>query len=180
MTINQGLNGPYRLDFWQCNDITLENIVVADMNELVSIMNTYDPSGNWVNNASTFTISGGDDTSNTYGDILITHVPTDVQATIMTNFTGLALGTDIEFLATEVGTFTLAVESPDCCIDEITIIVEQGCENLTVEAVTTDANCCGGGNVNLITQGGTGIYTYNWANGSNNGASGFNLSLIHI
>jgi len=64
--IGQGSEGSYRLDSWSINGTMVTDTIIQDMDALVDLMNTIDPFGNWMNNPTTFTISGGK-SSNTYG-----------------------------------------------------------------------------------------------------------------
>jgi len=56
---SQGAMGPYTLVSWTVGDTTYENVPFMDVQELIDLMNQYDPIGNWEEHASTFGIRGG-------------------------------------------------------------------------------------------------------------------------
>ena len=170
LLVGQGSSGPYSIDSWTCGDGQTYSWVVADMDELVANMNSVDPTGNWVNNTTTFTISGGDP-NNTYANIIVTHVPTNVEATIQTNWTQFASGSAFELPPLTVGTHTFTIEDPDaCCTDVVTIIVEDQCLGLEVVITGTNADCCNVGSATASATGGDGNYTYLWSDGSKAGS----------
>ena len=82
--IGGGFNGPYTLDGWSVNASNFTGFF-NNVNELVDLMNTFDPTGNWQINALASIIYGGN-LMNQYGDIELTHVPTGSQSIQMTNF----------------------------------------------------------------------------------------------
>ncbi len=84
-TVGQGNTGPYIVNYWNVNSGSHSGMVV-DMNDLAAKMNLWDPTGNWVNNPSTSTISGGSP-SQSYGDLKLTHVLTQVPTVMEANFT---------------------------------------------------------------------------------------------
>ena len=69
----RGATGPYTLDYWTINGVTYTAPTVNNMDELVVLMNAWDPTGHWMNSASTLTIIGGDH-AKTYGDLKLTRI----------------------------------------------------------------------------------------------------------
>jgi len=158
-----GSDGPYRLDSWDCNGITLENIVIQDMDDLTALMNANDPNGNWVNDAATFTIRGGNAQDN-YADVVITHLGTSIQATIQTNYTGFANGSLLE-LDNAPGLHELIATDPSiCCTDTFYYLIPTPCA-LDISSNVTNTGCCrNDGAIDLTVTGGTGNYSYEWTN----------------
>lgn len=81
---SQGLIGPYSLDNWDING-TVFTGVFNDVNELVALMNSLDPSGNWevvVDPISGGTLVIGGNTSNVYGDMTIVQQVSGVQVVL--------------------------------------------------------------------------------------------------
>ena len=56
----RGTTGPYRIDYWTVNGTTHSAASVNTMNEVVALMNGWDPTGNWMLSSSSLTILGGD------------------------------------------------------------------------------------------------------------------------
>jgi gliding motility-associated-like protein len=126
LLIGQGNQGPYRVDEWEVNGHIFSG-QVQTMQDLTDSMNVWDPTGDWTWNPSTFTISGGDEDNNTYGNIEVTHIATLVHATIQTNYTGVAFGTIIHV---EKGINEIVVvNSQTGCRDTITVTVLDNCNN---------------------------------------------------
>jgi large repetitive protein len=69
----RGATGPYSLDYWTVNGTTYTMPSVNNLDELVSLMNTWDPTGHWMLSSSTLTIIGGD-RRKTYGGIKMTRL----------------------------------------------------------------------------------------------------------
>ncbi|MBK9016569.1 MAG: hypothetical protein IPM82_22225 [Saprospiraceae bacterium] len=61
--------GPYTVNSWTANG-TLHSGTVSNIADLVATMNTWDPTGDWVVNAATQTIQGGQ--GGTYSNLVIT------------------------------------------------------------------------------------------------------------
>lgn len=66
----QGSVGPYDVE-WTANGVFFAG-TVNNMQELVDLMNGWDPTGDWVLNSAIFSIQGTND-SNVYGDLIITN-----------------------------------------------------------------------------------------------------------
>ena len=69
----RGATGPYKLDSFTVNGVTYSAPTVNNMNEVVALMNSWDPTGHWMNSASSLTIIGGDH-SKTYGNLRLTRI----------------------------------------------------------------------------------------------------------
>ncbi len=82
--VGDGFNGSYVLNSWTVNGITYTGFF-NNMIELVSLMNTFDPTGNWQINTTANIIYGGN-LNQIYGDIKLTHVPSGSESIQMTNF----------------------------------------------------------------------------------------------
>ncbi|RMG84710.1 MAG: gliding motility-associated C-terminal domain-containing protein, partial [Bacteroidetes bacterium] len=89
-----GFSGPYMLDSWVCNGGTFSG-QFQDANDLVSLMNAFDPAGMWTIDIPTSTISGGAP-GGTYGDMNITHIASGTESILMTNFNIFSNGTNIQ------------------------------------------------------------------------------------
>ncbi|MFQ5445976.1 MAG: Ig-like domain-containing protein, partial [Saprospiraceae bacterium] len=85
-----GFNGPYTLDAWLINGVSYDGFF-TNVNDLVDLMNFYDPAGNWQLNTQTSIIFGGL-LSNDYGNMEVTHVPTTSSSIMNTNFSFLPNG----------------------------------------------------------------------------------------
>ncbi|MEM6966798.1 MAG: gliding motility-associated C-terminal domain-containing protein [Bacteroidota bacterium] len=72
----QGNFGPYNLDVWMVDG---QNLTVSfqTMQDLVDSMNVFDDANNWLLDATSFTILGGD-AAKTYSDLIITHPVTNI------------------------------------------------------------------------------------------------------
>ncbi len=124
-----GFDGPYSLDSWFTSLGTFSaqfNTVV----DLVDSMNVFDPSGNWIIDIGTSSISGGG-SGVTYGDMNITHIASNTQSLLMTNFAIFANGTIINI--DEIGIHEFVVIDPN-----------DGCQDTLIIELT-------GGNVNPVT-----------------------------
>ena len=69
----RGATGPYSVDYWTINGVTYSAPTVNNMDELVVLMNAWDPTGHWMLSASTLTIIGGDK-NKTYGGLKMTRL----------------------------------------------------------------------------------------------------------
>ncbi|MEM9920037.1 MAG: gliding motility-associated C-terminal domain-containing protein [Bacteroidota bacterium] len=75
-----GANGPYTVDAWQVNSSTFMGSFNS-VTELVDSLNSWDPAGNWMQDAPGSLLQGGD-ANNTYGDIFITQTNTNIKDTL--------------------------------------------------------------------------------------------------
>ena len=64
----RGATGPYSLDYWTVNGTTHTATTLNSMDDVVALMNIWDPTGHWMLSSSTLTIYGGD-RHKTYGSI---------------------------------------------------------------------------------------------------------------
>ena len=122
LLVGQGNSGPYELDRWTCGNGQLFSGTFQDMNQLADSMNVWDPTGNWSNDPSTFTISGGSDNTD-YGDIEMTHIATNIQAFINPNITGIAQG-QLYDVPTVPGSYVYTINDiVNCCTDVVVVEV---------------------------------------------------------
>jgi gliding motility-associated-like protein len=118
-----GQNGPYRVDLWAGNGVILSNVIVNHMAELAAIMDANDPSGNWVNNYLTRTLEGGAP-NGTYGDLVITHLPTSTQVVMQINRTEIPYGDAVHVEG--LGNHTIVLYDPDSgCRDTLAVALTQ-------------------------------------------------------
>jgi gliding motility-associated-like protein len=88
-----GTGGAYAV-IWQYGSAVLSTIV-ADMNELTAAMNAVDPAGMWFNDSFHQSI-GSMQASGNYGNMTVTHLPTQTATGIQPITTMLALGSVIQ------------------------------------------------------------------------------------
>jgi gliding motility-associated-like protein len=132
-----GFSGPYNLDSWVCNGGTFSG-QFEDANELVDLMNAFDPAGMWTININTSTISGGASGGN-YGDMNITHIQSGTQSVLMTNFTIFANGTQIN--VNNIGTHEFIVIDPNTgCQDTISITLTGQLPTIDTITISTLVN----------------------------------------
>ncbi len=118
---NQGGNGSYTIESWVVNGTTFNGIVVNNMNELATWMQTQDPTGNWTNVTSSSFIQGGNPLSS-YGNLSIMHEETWIETKLTPSYTGIAMGTLLEIDMTGKDSEIITITSlSDNCTDEITI-----------------------------------------------------------
>ena len=119
LVVAQGSDGPYRVDSWTYPGGIWTGIV-QDMDDLATQMAQVDPAGNWVNKPNSFIIDGAQ-TLDGYGQLIITHLASNITTTIQRNYTGASFGTEHVFSGT--GIFTWEVFNADGCVDSLTITV---------------------------------------------------------
>ncbi len=78
-----GFSGPYTLTSWVVGGNTFDGFF-NNANELLTLMNIFDPAGNWQINLQGSFIYGGD-LSTQYGSMSITHVPSGVNTILSPN-----------------------------------------------------------------------------------------------
>lgn len=111
-----GFMGPYSVDNWTVNGEVF-NGFFSDVNDLVDLLNMWDPIGNWMLNDQLFLIMGGDQ-GNVYGDLNITHIPTANASTLTPNTTNISNGTIIN--ANNIGVHLLEIIDGDTgCTDTL-------------------------------------------------------------
>jgi gliding motility-associated-like protein len=137
----QGSLGPYSVS-WVANGNTFSAASVADMAALVSLMNGWDPNGNWMLISSSLTIMGTGQTG-TYGVLTVTHIATGASVNIGVTSNEVPAGTLITFLGE--GTHTVILENiNDGCTDTLTINGVDAADVLnlsTQEGLPTDVEC---------------------------------------
>ncbi len=94
--LGQGEAGPYLLESWSINDQEFSG-EFQDLDELLIMMNTWDPQGDWNLTPETQSIFGGN-LSQTYSDIVIEQLQLPgTYATLGLNYGQFALGTVLAF-----------------------------------------------------------------------------------
>ncbi len=156
----QGAAGPYHIDSWTVGGNVFSG-TVNDMNDLADSMNVWDPTGAWFNDPMFSSITGGNASAG-YGPIVATHIASGVESTMQTNFTGVALGFEID-VPDEKGYQTLIINDKEtCCSDTVVICIEATCD-LAIDLSHLDANCNTNGGIWVDITGGTGPFDVNWA-----------------
>ncbi len=179
-----GNNGPYYVDSWSCGNGQVFSGLVQNMDDLTDSMNVWDPAGNWSHNPTTFSIVGGD-INDTYADMLLRHIGTNIVATLQTNSTTYSSSTAITS-GTPGGNHIFIIEDGStCCVDTLYVFESTPCPTLNATATATSANCCDeNGSISITMTGGTEPYSYIWpgnvsnSNEANNLASGlYNITI---
>jgi gliding motility-associated-like protein/uncharacterized repeat protein (TIGR01451 family) len=121
LVVNVGAQGPYAVN-WTCNNATLQDTVM-NMDELVNKMNLLDDQGMWMNMTDDYGLTGGE-MGAAYGELLITHIPTQITAVIQTNSTMMSMGTllNIPTFGDNVLIFT---NLDTGCADTLTVKLEE-------------------------------------------------------
>ncbi len=88
----QGMSGPYQLDSWTVNGQSFSG-TFADLDELLDSMNLWDPAGNWLDSMGIFIFGGSP--ANTYGNMSVTHLPSNAEAVVEVNVVVFPNGTAI-------------------------------------------------------------------------------------
>ncbi len=115
-----GSLGPYQLDSWEVNG-TIFTGLFNTINDLVDSMNVWDPTGNWLHDGASLTISGGAPGGN-YSDMMVTAILNNSPSIIGLNFGLDAQGMELSFA---VGQYELVwVDNIDLCSDTVHIIVD--------------------------------------------------------
>ncbi|MEM1118813.1 MAG: gliding motility-associated C-terminal domain-containing protein [Bacteroidota bacterium] len=92
---NRGAAGPYRINSWMVD----EQVHMGTFNnlaELVAWMNQVDPTGNWKLDETTFTLQGGQSTTN-YGAMQVEQTETGAVANLDINSNVVPMGTELAF-----------------------------------------------------------------------------------
>ncbi len=90
-----GNQGPYHLDSWLVNGQKYEG-VFTDIPDLVSLLNAWNPEGNWVNQPATLSIRGGA-SGTSYSNMKVTAIVSQTPSTIGMNFSLLPQGSSLTF-----------------------------------------------------------------------------------
>jgi gliding motility-associated-like protein/uncharacterized repeat protein (TIGR01451 family) len=128
----KGNAGPYTLNQWTVNGQTF-NGSFQTIDELVVMMNTWDPAGNWILDPATYIIKGGS-AAKVYSKMLITQTTTSAQAILEVNINLVPNGTSIK-LGEGAHTITFN-HNVTGCKDEMTVTVF--CEELPEEVVAVN------------------------------------------
>jgi len=120
------------IDSWDANG-NMFSTQVADMEALTAQMNIWDPTNEWLLDttlSSIFTIEPVGD----FGDIMLTHMPSNTSTTLMTNFPEIPFGTMVEI--TEFGANELVLVNPDNnCSDTLIINVNEEALVLNIDTM---------------------------------------------
>lgn len=123
-----GFSGPYSLDAWAVNGNSY-NGSFNDANELLALMQAFDPAGNWQINTTLGLIYGGNPNAN-YDDMMVTHTPSGSHTTLNPNTTFLPTGFTVPL--SDPGISVLEVQDPITgCGDTLYI-------NAVLNPITTD------------------------------------------
>ncbi len=118
--LGQGQLGPYRLDAWEVDGAIFSG-QFNTIDQLVSMMNTWDPDGKWTHQPGALLISGGAP-GRTYGDMAVTNLLNNSASIIGLNFGLDPQGTEI---AVEQGVHQLILsENATNTRDTVVIVVE--------------------------------------------------------
>ncbi|HHB79115.1 MAG TPA: tandem-95 repeat protein, partial [Saprospiraceae bacterium] len=117
-----GVNGPYHLDFWMVNGVSISGDFL-DINALADSMNVWDPNGSWIVNGNT--VSGGVWNPSIYGNMDVTTTGTGQLTHIQVNNTSVFTGSEMTIPGTPgVNTVVLIDTANTCCTDTVIIVVE--------------------------------------------------------
>jgi len=127
-------DGPYDLSDWTINGVsnsgTFDNI-----NELISLLNSWDPNGNWTVDPYTFTIVGGN-LDNEYGEMTIRHNTSGFVSSITPH---IGLQASSANLALTVGTHELIfTHYLTDCADTVTVEVTCPAQDITTTTSTIE------------------------------------------
>ena len=100
-----GNMGPYHLDSWTVNG-QLHNGMFMNIPELVTMLNAWDPQGDWVHEPASLSIKGGTSGAE-YSEMKVTVMANQTPSTIGLNFGLLPQGSSLKF---EEGAHTLIAE----------------------------------------------------------------------
>ena len=125
-----GFDGPFLLEQWECNDVTISNVEFYDLYDLVDSMNVWDPYGYWVLDDYEAVIYGGDLLQSIYGSMKIHHPATNTPFDVMVNYTGFSYGTEIFVNPFDGKVVVSAYDSLTCCSDSVCVIFVNPCDEL--------------------------------------------------
>jgi gliding motility-associated-like protein len=133
---NQGTFGPYELNSWTVNG---QNFSTAfnSIEELVDSMNFWDTSGSWIFDNVAFLLVGGN-TSNIYGNLSITQIPTGA-------VTSLEVNTNLEPNGTRIGINegqheVIFVNNATSCADTVDVLVVCITSDIFVDTIPVSLN----------------------------------------
>jgi len=132
-----GFNGPYTLNTWTVGGMMF-NTTFTDANDLVNQMNTFDPAGMWVIdlNLSLLISTNSDEV---YGNMDITHNPTNNGSNLQPNETTIANGTIINVPNSGINEF-IVINPDDGCADTLLIDLTPLPTSIDTIMVTTTPN----------------------------------------
>jgi gliding motility-associated-like protein len=114
-----GNMGPYHLDTWSVNG-QIHSGTFMNIPELVGLMNSWDPQGNWIHEPSTLSIKGGK-SGNAYSGMQVTVLANQTPSAIGLNFGLLPQGSALKF---SEGTHVLIAQNTlNNQKDTVTVIV---------------------------------------------------------
>lgn len=122
---DQGMAGPYSVDLWAVGGITFASSFNT-LQELLNLMNGWDPTGNWMLDANSQTICGGTSGQN-YGEMEITQINTGAIALLEPDYVILTFASAME-LDTGFHEIIL-IDTVSGCTDTLNITVD--CEVVT-------------------------------------------------
>lgn len=114
-----GSLGPYYLDSWEVNGQIFEG-QFNTMDDLTDSLNLWDPSGNWVHDPASLTISGGA-VGTSYSDMTVTALLNNTPSIIGLNFGLDAQGMELSFAEGEYE--LIIIDNINFCSDTVDIIV---------------------------------------------------------
>ncbi|MBP6185203.1 MAG: gliding motility-associated C-terminal domain-containing protein [Saprospiraceae bacterium] len=134
-----GNAGPYKLDEWSINGTPFSG-QFQTLNDLLDLMNAFDPAGNWAVDMAIVNIIGGDKVS-TYGPLRITQTNTFIKATINLNDLLMPQGT---LISVDTGVHVLVMtDIITGCTDTITLNVNcEDCPDIYAGADTLFVTDC--------------------------------------
>ena len=122
---DQGMAGPYSIDSWAVGGITF-SANFNSLQELLNLMNDWDPTGNWIIDANSQTICGGTPGQN-YGEMEITQTNTGAIALLEPDYVVLTFTSAIE-LDTGFHEIIL-IDTVSGCTDTLNITID--CDVIT-------------------------------------------------
>jgi gliding motility-associated-like protein/uncharacterized repeat protein (TIGR01451 family) len=115
-------NAPFRLLSWTCNGNTFSDSTITSIQQLVTKMNVWDPTGNWQLNTANSNIVGGQIHSGVYSSMSFVNLNNWTPATLNPNYGGIATGTSID-VPGGVGKRTIVFVNANCCRDTLCVFV---------------------------------------------------------
>ncbi|MEO1263679.1 MAG: gliding motility-associated C-terminal domain-containing protein [Bacteroidota bacterium] len=115
-----GLTGPYELVSWEVDGETFSG-QFDDIEELIDLLNMFDPNGNWQFDQSTSNAFSFNTLAN-YGQMTITQIATNDMAILSRNSTTAPVGSSI-YLPAGINEVILSHQNVDYCVDTFTTVV---------------------------------------------------------
>ena len=133
---SQGAVGPYRLESWTVGEQSF-TADFDDIDELVALVNGFDPEGGWVNDDITKNLVGGAEGAR-YGDMEILQVNTGRRRSVGPNFQAIARGTTVRVAGAGPHLY-VQVDPVTGCRDTLRIFLKPSPEDI-VDTVSTPLN----------------------------------------